>query len=193
MDDVTAQQASYGQPSGSVSIEASRARARVGEHSSHVGSGRRASVLERTRWLDANPSLQAFRMLRIVFTAAPILFGLDKFFHGFVDWDRYVSPVVNDVVGGRAHALMLGVGVVEIVAGIGVALRPRIFAYVVAAWLLGIVANLLLIPGYYDIALRDLGLAVGALALGRLSEVHARERGTHPREAITSSDKSGTP
>jgi hypothetical protein len=125
-----------------------------------------------------NPSLQAFWMLRVIFTVAPVLAGLDKFFHWLVDWDRYVAPFVNDVVGGRAHALMLGVGVVEIVAGIGVALRPRIFAYVVAAWLLGIVANLLLIPGYYDIALRDLGLAVGALALGRLSEVHAGRQDT---------------
>jgi hypothetical protein len=121
-------------------------------------------------------------MLRIIFTVAPVVFGIDKFFHWLVDWDRYVAPVVNDLVGGRAHALMLGVGVIEIVAGIGVALRPRIFAYVVSAWLLGIVANLLLIPGYYDIALRDLGLAVGALALGRLSEVHAARKNNQHSE-----------
>jgi hypothetical protein len=86
-----------------------------------------------------------------------------------VDWDKYLAPSVNNLLGGNGHAFMLVAGVIEIVAGIGVALRPRIFAYVVAAWLLGIIVNLLLIPGYFDVALRDLGLALGALALGRLS------------------------
>jgi hypothetical protein len=160
-----------------------RARVQVGAHHSRARSGQSASTLERTRSaLGAHPSLQAYWMLRVIFTVAPIVAGLDKFFHWLVDWDRYVAPAVNDLVGGRAHVFMLAVGVVEIVAGIGVAIRPRFFAYVVSAWLLGIVVNLLLIPGYYDIALRDLGLAVGALALGRLSEVHARGKNTQRSE-----------
>ena len=112
---------------------------------------------------------QAFQILRLGFTVAPILAGLDKFFHFLVDWDKYLSPMVNNILGGHGHEFMLAVGVIEIVAGVGVMLKPRIFAYVVAVWLLGIIANLLSIPGYYDIALRDLGLALGALALGRLS------------------------
>jgi len=116
------------------------------------------------------PVRQAFWILRFGFTVAPILAGLDKFFHLLVNWDQYLSPTVNNLVGGNGHAFMLVVGVIEIIAGIGVALRPRIFAYVVAAWLLGIIVNLLLVPGYYDIALRDLGLALGAIALGRLSQ-----------------------
>lgn len=124
--------------------------------------------------LAENPSLQAFWALRIGFIVAPIMAGLDKFFHLLVNWDQYVAPVVSNLVGGHAHAFMLVVGVIEIVAGIGVALRPRIFSYVVSAWLLGIIVNLLMIPGYYDVALRDLGLAIGALALGRLSETYGR-------------------
>lgn len=118
----------------------------------------------------AGPVRQAFWILRAGFTVAPILAGLDKFFHVLVDWDKYLAPSVNNLLGGNGHAFMLVVGVIEIVAGIGVAFRPRIFAYVVAAWLLGIIVNLLLIPGYFDVALRDLGLALGALALGRLSQ-----------------------
>lgn len=112
---------------------------------------------------------QAFMILRFGFTVAPILAGLDKFLHLLVDWDKYLSPMVNNALGGHGHEFMMAVGVIEIVAGIGVALKPRIFAYVVAIWLIGIILNLLSIPGYYDVALRDLGLALGALALGRLS------------------------
>ena len=112
---------------------------------------------------------QAFQILRFGFTVAPILAGLDKFFHVLVDWDKYLSPMANNVLAGRGHQFMLVVGIIEIVAGIGVFLKPRIFGYVVAAWLLGIIINLLSIPGYYDIALRDLGLMLGALALARLS------------------------
>lgn len=129
-----------------------------------------------TASLARDPSLQAFWALRVGFTVAPILAGLDKFFHWLVDWDKYVAAGIADLVGGNAHSFMLVVGVIEVVAGIGVALRPRIFAYVVSAWLLGIIANLLMIPGYYDIALRDLGLAIGALALGRLSETYGRHQ-----------------
>ena len=157
------------------------------EHTAHVQTGKAGLALERTTSaLVGNPSLQAFWVLRILFTIAPVVAGLDKFFHWLVDWDRYVAPDIADLVGGHAHAFMLVVGIVEIVAGIGVAIWPRFFAYVVLAWLLGIVANLLMIPGYYDIALRDLGLAVGALALGRLSAVHARGRSTQRSEALTS-------
>jgi len=122
----------------------------------------------------ASPSYQAYRILQFGFVVAPIVAGLDKFFHLLVDWDKYLPPVVNQLVGGNGHALMLGVGVIEIVAGIGVLLRPRIFSYVVAAWLGAIIVNLLLIPGYFDVALRDLGLLLAALALGRLSEDYAR-------------------
>jgi hypothetical protein len=117
-----------------------------------------------------NPGFQAFQILRIGFTVAPILAGLDKFLHLLVDWDKYLPSFVNNMTGGYGHQLMMVVGVIEIAAGLGVFLKPRIFAYVVAAWLVLIIANLLLIPGYYDVALRDLGLALGALALGRLSE-----------------------
>ena len=115
-------------------------------------------------------SYQAFRILQIGFVVAPIVAGLDKFFHLLVDWDRYLPGVVNNVLGGHGHQFMMVVGIVEIVAGIGVALKPQIFAYVVAAWLLLIIGNLLMIPGYFDVALRDVGLMLGALALGRLSQ-----------------------
>lgn len=113
---------------------------------------------------------QAFQILRFGFTVAPILAGLDKFFHLLVDWDKYLPSAANDVLGGHGHQFMMLVGVIEIIAGIGVFVKPRIFAYIVAVWLLLIIVNLLMIPGYYDIALRDLGLALAALALGRLSQ-----------------------
>jgi uncharacterized membrane protein YphA (DoxX/SURF4 family) len=126
-----------------------------------------------------DPAYQAYQILHVGFTVAPILAGADKFFQFLVNWDNYLAPVVNRALGGHGHAFMLVVGVIEIVAGIGVALWPRIFRYVVAAWLLGIILNLLLIPPsrpfpHYDIALRDLGLCLGALALGRLSERFSR-------------------
>ena len=125
----------------------------------------------------ARPSYQAYRILLLGFTVAPILAGLDKFFNLLVDWDRYLPGAVNALVGGHGQALMMVVGVIEIVAGLGVALRPRIFSYVVAAWLWGIIVNLLLIPGYFDVALRDFGLSLGALALGRLSVEYGDRRG----------------
>jgi hypothetical protein len=112
---------------------------------------------------------QAFRLLRTVFTVAPILFGLDKFAEVLTDWDRYLAPGINDLIPGSAHQVMLIVGVVEIAAGLLVAAAPRIGGYVVAAWLAGIIFNLLLIGNYYDVALRDFGLLVGALALNRLA------------------------
>lgn len=123
--------------------------------------------------LEHSPALQAFRILQFGFTVAPILAGLDKFFHVLVNWDKYLPGVVASISPIPAHTLMLFVGVIEIVAGIGVALKPRIFAYVVAAWLAVIIINLLLIPGYFDVALRDLGLLLAALALARLSQQFA--------------------
>ena len=117
-----------------------------------------------------SPSHQAYQILHVAFTVAPLIAGIDKFFHLLVNWDMYLAPVVNRIVGRHGHTFMLIVGVIEIIAGIGVAIWPRFFAYVVAAWLLGIVVNLLLVPGFYDIALRDFGLCLAAVALGRLSQ-----------------------
>ena len=111
----------------------------------------------------------AFLLLRTVFTVAPILFGLDKFVGLLTDWEQYLAPQIDALVPGTAHQAMLAVGVVEIVAGILVAVAPRIGGYVVAAWLAGIIVNLLLIGDFYDVALRDFGLLVGALALARLA------------------------
>jgi hypothetical protein len=127
-----------------------------------------------TEEVSSSKSYQAYRILHLGFIVAPIVAGLDKFFHLLVNWDQYLPRVVNDLVGGHGHELMMVVGVIEIVAGIGVAIRPRIFAYVVAAWLALIIINLLMIPGYFDVALRDLGLRLGALALGRLSQEYDR-------------------
>ena len=126
--------------------------------------------------MESRPARQAYRILHFGLTVAPIVFGLDKFFHILVDWDKYLSGFVNGLVGGHGHEFMLAVGVIEIVAGIGVALKPQFFAYVVAFWLWAIIINLLLVPGFYDIALRDLGLSLGALALGRLSAYFAPRR-----------------
>jgi hypothetical protein len=125
-----------------------------------------AAAIERRT---TSPAHQAFRILQFGFVAAPILAGADKFFHLLVNWDQYMPPIVARLSPIDPHALMFGVGVIEIIAGIGVALKPRIFAYVVAAWLGIIILNLLLIPGFFDVALRDFGLLLGALALGRLS------------------------
>lgn len=116
----------------------------------------------------SNPTYQAYQILHIGFAALPILAGLDKFFHILVNWDTYLAPVIARISPIPAHSLMMVIGVVEIAAGILVAIRPRIGAYVVAAWLWGIIINLLLLSGYYDVALRDFGLSLGALALGRL-------------------------
>lgn len=121
----------------------------------------------------SSPGYQAFQILRTGFTVAPIVAGLDKFFHLLVNWDQYLPAFVNNLTGGHGHELMFAVGVIEIVAGLGVAFKPRLFAYVVSAWLLLIVANLLMIPGYFDVALRDFGLSLAALALARLSQEYA--------------------
>jgi hypothetical protein len=124
-----------------------------------------------------DPIYQSFMLLRIGFTVAPILFGLDKFFNVLVDWTTYLAPWINDIIPGTASTAMHLVGVIEIIAGIGVALKPRIFAYVVAAWLAGIILNLLTLSGFYDVALRDFGLMLGALTLARLASVFDVPRG----------------
>jgi hypothetical protein len=114
----------------------------------------------------------AFLLLRTVFTVAPILFGLDKFAQVMTDWDKYLAPWINDIVPGDAHDAMMIVGVIEIVAGILVAVAPRIGGYVVALWLVGIIVDLLTLGGYGDVALRDFGLFVAAVALARLAASH---------------------
>ena len=126
-----------------------------------------------TRVDAAAPAYQAYQILRFAFTVAPIVAGLDKFMHLLVNWDQYVPPMVNNMLGGHGHEFMYMVGVIEVVAGIGVFFKPKVFAYVVSAWLLLIIVNLLMIPGYFDVALRDLGLSLGALALGRLSQEYS--------------------
>ena len=128
-----------------------------------------AETINDVRTRASSPSYQAYQILHLAFIVAPVVAGLDKFFHLLVNWDQYLPPLVNNLVGGHGHELMLGVGVIEVVAGIGVAFKPKIFSYVVAAWLALIIVNLLMIPGYFDVALRDFGLLLGALALARLS------------------------
>lgn len=113
---------------------------------------------------------RAFQLLRTVFVIAPIAFGLDKFINVLTDWTTYLAPWINDTVPGNAEQAMYAVGVIEIAAGFLVAVAPRIGALVVAGWLLGIIVNLLTIGDFYDIALRDFGLLVGALALGLLAQ-----------------------
>ena len=126
-----------------------------------------------------DPGYQAFVILRTGFTVAPILFGLDKFANLLVDWPTYLAPWINDVVPGSAQAAMYAVGVIEIVAGLAVALAPRFGAWLVAGWLAGIIVNLLTIPGHYDIALRDFGLLLGAVALARLAQRYHGKRQSH--------------
>ncbi|WP_327714137.1 DoxX family membrane protein [Streptomyces sp. NBC_00490] len=128
------------------------------------------------RALLADPGYQAFVILRTAFTVAPILFGLDKFANLLVDWPAYLAPWINDLVPGSAQAAMYAVGAIEIVAGIAVALAPRFGAWLVAGWLAGIIVNLLTIPDYYDIALRDFGLLLAAVALARLAERYHGEQ-----------------
>jgi DoxX len=127
---------------------------------------------------------QAFLMLRLAFTVAPIAFGLDKFFNVLTDWPHYLAPWVNDIVPGSGQDFMYVVGGIEIVAGLIVAFAPRVGAFVVAGWLFGIIVNLLTnnAPEYYDIALRDVGLMLAALTFGRLAlaVVPARKSGVLP-------------
>ena len=121
-----------------------------------------------------DPGFQAFALLRIGFTVAPILFGLDKFLDWLVDWRIYLAPQIDDLIPGNAHQAMLAIGVVEIIAGLVVALRPKWGGYLVAAWLGGIIVNLLALGDHYDVALRDFGLLLAALALARLATADER-------------------
>lgn len=133
------------------------------------------------RLTTADPAQQAFWLLRTVFTVAPIVFGLDKFANVLTDWPQYLAPWIDRIVPGTAQQAMYAVGVVEVLAGVLVAVMPRIGAWVVAAWLAGIILNLLTIPGFYDVALRDFGLFVAAVALARLAVRYApaRQAGSH--------------
>jgi hypothetical protein len=135
-----------------------------------------STVGQRTTLSD--PAYQAFLVLRTAFTVAPILFGLDKFANLLVGWPGYLAPWIDRLVPGTAQQAMYAVGVIEVVAGLIVAVAPRLGAWLVAAWLAGIIVNLLTYPGFYDIALRDFGLFVAAVALGRLASRYAPARRT---------------
>ncbi|GAA3444909.1 hypothetical protein [Planomonospora venezuelensis] len=124
----------------------------------------------------SDPARQAFLLLRTVFTAAPIAFGLDKFTGLLADWPVYLASWIDGVVPGTAQQAMYGVGVIEIVAGIAVAVMPRFGGWLVAGWLTGIIVNLVTGPGLYDVALRDLGLLAAAVALALLSARYAPAR-----------------
>jgi uncharacterized membrane protein YphA (DoxX/SURF4 family) len=122
----------------------------------------------------SDPAAQAFLLLRVAFTVAPILFGLDKFAGVLTDdWAKYLAPQFDALIPGSAQTAMYLVGAVEVVAGIVVAVAPRFGGLLVAAWLAGIIVSLLLVGGYADIALRDFGLLVGALALSRLASAYS--------------------
>jgi hypothetical protein len=140
---------------------------------STITADRVVPAVSTERRLD-NPTFQALSLLRIGFTVAPILFGLDKFLDWLVDWPVYLAPEINDLVPGNAHQAMLAVGVIEIVAGVVVAVRPKFGGYLVAAWLAGIITSLLLQADFYDIALRDFGLLLAALTLARLATAFDR-------------------
>ncbi|MCV7302552.1 DoxX family protein [Mycobacterium barrassiae] len=142
-------------------------------HSAHGSS----ELLQRAR---SDPAYAAFLTLRIGFTVLPILMGVDKFTNKLVNWESYLAPWIVDVSPIGAHQVMLIVGAIEILAGIAVAIKPRYAAYVVAAWLAGIIVNLLTYPGFYDIALRDFGLMLAALTLGGLASVYDPAWHRHP-------------
>ena len=121
-------------------------------------------------WRDGR--YQAYAIMRLAFTVAPIAFGIDKYFNVMVHWPKYLAPWINNIAPGSGQDFMYFVGAVEIIAGIVVAIKPRYGAYLVAGWLAGIVINLLSYSGFYDIALRDFGLMLGALTLARLAAVY---------------------
>ncbi|MDQ0663701.1 putative membrane protein YphA (DoxX/SURF4 family) [Arthrobacter ulcerisalmonis] len=133
-----------------------------------------ASAMRLQHASTAEPARQAFVLLRTVFTVAPILFGLDKFANILTDWTVYLAPQATAVVPLPPQTFMYAVGVVEIIAGIAVAVRPKYGSLLVAAWLAGIIINLLMLGSFYDVALRDFGLLIGALALNRLATQYSR-------------------
>jgi uncharacterized membrane protein YphA (DoxX/SURF4 family) len=139
-----------------------------------ITNGTGSSTASRLAERAGDPAQQAFLLLRTVFTVAPIAFGLDKFVNLLTEWPGYLAPFIDRLVPGTAQQAMYAVGVIEIVAGILVAVRPKYGALVVAAWLAGIIVNLLILGDYHDVALRDFGLLVGALALGRLATRQSR-------------------
>jgi hypothetical protein len=151
---------------------------------STIGASIRPAPIPTMARLRRDPVAQAFTMLRVAFTVAPILFGIDKFANVLTsDWTRYLATEFNDVIPGTAADAMHAVGVIEIAAGLVVAFSPRFGAYLVAAWLGGIIFNLLLVGGYGDIALRDFGLLLAALTLARLaSAFHARDAARAPAD-----------
>ncbi|HJT95715.1 MAG TPA: DoxX family protein [Mycobacterium sp.] len=126
-------------------------------------------VLRRAR---SDPAYAAFLALRIGFTVLPIVFGIDKFTNKLTNWEAYLAPWIVDMSPISAHQVMLVVGVIEIVAGVAVAIKPRYAAYIVAVWLAGIIVNLLSYPGFYDVALRDVGLLLAALTLAGLASMY---------------------
>jgi uncharacterized membrane protein YphA (DoxX/SURF4 family) len=140
----------------------------------HDGSGETASV-DLGASVRADPRYQAFTILRVGFTVLPIAMGVDKFFNAMTSWPQYLADWIDNIVPGTAQQFMYGVGVVEIIAGLIVAIRPRYGGYIVAAWLAGIVVNLLSYGEWYDVAVRDFGLMLGALTLGRLASVYDRQ------------------
>jgi hypothetical protein len=117
----------------------------------------------------SSPTYQAYQILHLAFTVAPVIAGIDKFFQFLTNWDAYLAPIVPRMLGISAHTFMIGVGLIEVLAGVVVAIAPRIGGWIVGLWLCGIVVNLLLLGTYFDVALRDFGLALGAFALARLS------------------------
>ncbi|AKV03952.1 hypothetical protein AKJ09_10615 [Labilithrix luteola] len=126
--------------------------------------------------------LQGYQLLHWAFVIVPVIAGLDKFAHLLTNWDAYLAPAFARILGGASHGFMLLVGIVEIIAGLIVALRPRVGAYIVAAWLALVVVNLIVSGHHFDIALRDIGLLLGALALGRLAATHdVRDRNVTAR------------
>jgi uncharacterized membrane protein YphA (DoxX/SURF4 family) len=142
--------------------------------STHAATPELGATHRTSDLLQRDAGYHAFLLLRIAFTVAPIAFGIDKFFNVMVDWTQYLAPWINDILPGNAHDGMHIVGVVEILAGLCVAVRPRYGAPLVAAWLGGIIVNLLTYSGYYDVALRDFGLMLGALTLTRLAWTYDR-------------------
>lgn len=131
-----------------------------------------AEAALRTPELTRGATYQAYQVLHFAFAVAPLIAGIDKFFDALANWERYLSPTALNLLGEQAHQFMMAVGVVEIIAGLGVAFKPRYFAYIVALWLAAIIINLLMCGAYFDIALRDFGLFLGAIALGRLAAVY---------------------
>ncbi len=141
--------------------------------SNAIATALRPVPVPTSKVLRADPGAQAFMLLRIAFTVAPILFGLDKFAEVMIsDWPKYLAPEFNDLIPGSAQDAMLIVGGIEIAAGLVVAIVPRFGGLLVAAWLGGIIVSLLLVGGFADIALRDFGLLLGALSLSRLASAY---------------------